>query len=103
MTNLVPGDPPDQLARALGATGALVEGVGPDQWDAPTGLPGWSVRDLVDHLVAGTRTVSARLLDRPEDDPSDDLVADYRRAGDALLAAFAEPGVFERMVTVPAG
>jgi uncharacterized protein (TIGR03086 family) len=103
MTSLVPGDPSDQLTRALEATGALVEGVRPDQWDAATALPGWSVRDLVEHLVAGTRTVSARLLDRPEVEPSEDLAAAYRQGGQALLEAFAEPGVFERMVTVPAG
>ena len=102
MTSLVPDDPSDQLSRALDATRALVEGVRPDQWDA-TALPGWTVRDLVEHLVAGTRLVSARLLDRPEDEPPDDLAAAYRQAGDALLEAFAEPGVFERMVTVPAG
>ena len=73
MTNLVPSDAAGQLTRALEATGALVDGVRPEQWDAPTGLPGWTVRDLVEHLVAGTRLVSARLLDRPEDDPPDDL------------------------------
>jgi len=103
VTSLVPADPSDQLTRALDAAGALVEGVRPDQWDAATHLPGWTVRDLVDHLVAGTRLVSARLLDRPEEDPPDDLVTAYRQARDALLAAFAQPGVFERMVTVPAG
>src|SRR3954465_5133112 len=28
-----------------------VKGVGPDQWDGPTPCSGWSVRELINHVV----------------------------------------------------
>lgn len=29
----------------------LLEGLAPDQWNAPTACPGWSVKDVALHLV----------------------------------------------------
>src|SRR3954463_7038153 len=43
--------------RALQETGRLVAGVRDDQWDAPTPCAGWTVRDLVNHIVGGNRWV----------------------------------------------
>jgi uncharacterized protein (TIGR03086 family) len=105
MTVPTPADAPAQLARALAATEAVVAGVRAEQWASPTGCPGWTVRDLVDHLVGGTRHVAAALTgETPPEEPADvDPLTGYRQAGDALLAAVAEPGVFEKVVTVPAG
>jgi uncharacterized protein (TIGR03086 family) len=107
MTNLVPSDPGKQLAQALHATGKLVAGVHHDQWTAATGCPDWSVRDLLDHLVGGNEALAAVVREQVPPDGDDHLGDDpmtaYCRSGEALLAAFAEPGVFDRMVTVPAG
>jgi uncharacterized protein (TIGR03086 family) len=107
MTILVPSDPGKPLAQALHATGELVAGVQPDQWTAATGCPGWSVRDLLDHLVGGNEALAAVLREQVPPDGDDHLGDDpmtaYRRSGEALLAAFAEPSAFDRMVTVPAG
>jgi uncharacterized protein (TIGR03086 family) len=107
MTIPVPGDPSGQLAEALHATDALVAGVRADQWAAPTRCPGWSVRDLLDHLVGGNEHLAAVLRGRTPpgggDHLGDDPVAAYRRSGKALLAAFSAPSVWDQVVTVPAG
>ena len=51
MTTPISDGPDDQLTRALSATEGLVAAVRDDQWAAPTGCPGWNVRDLLNHLV----------------------------------------------------
>jgi uncharacterized protein (TIGR03086 family) len=117
------GSPIDSLARALEHTARLVEGVPDDQWDRPTPCAGWSVRDLVDHLVAGNRLFARALLGEPPSPGSSGsgsgssgsgsagsgsagspvAAMAYRESADTLLAAFASPGVLERPVTVPFG
>jgi uncharacterized protein (TIGR03086 family) len=103
-----PKDPLDQLGPALDATDQLVAGVRPDQWSEETGCPGWSVRDLVEHVVGGQFAFAA-ILNRadPADGSTDPLGADptaaLRRSGDALRSAFARPGVLDEVFTVPAG
>ena len=41
------------IARALDATGRIVDGVAADRWHAATPCAGWDARGLVNHLVAG--------------------------------------------------
>ena len=86
-----PSDAREQLARALEATDALVAGVRAEEWDERR-LSDWTVRELVDLLVGGTRHVVAVLAGEapPAEDPGVDLLASYRRAGEALLAAVSE-------------
>jgi uncharacterized protein (TIGR03086 family) len=101
-------NPADQLAPALDATGRLVAAVRDDQWAEPTGCVGWSVRDLLNHLVGGNLLFAAVLTGQdPPDLGADHLGADpadaYRRSGEAVRAAFAQPGALEKVVTVPAG
>jgi uncharacterized protein (TIGR03086 family) len=111
VTVTVPADPDGRLARALEATARLVDGVRDEQWAAPTGCPGWTVRDLIAHLVGGTRGVAAALRgeappdgDQPgTDQPGTDPAAALRAAGEQARAAFAAPGALERVVSVPAG
>jgi uncharacterized protein (TIGR03086 family) len=87
----------DQLGRAVSATGAIVAGVREDQWDDSTPCAGWTVRDLVLHLVGGVRMFVALLRDEtPAGDLGDDPVAAYWLAGTDLVAAFGRPGVFDR-------
>lgn len=102
------GSPLSQLDRALAATDALVAAVGIDQWSAMTGCPGWTVRDLLGHLVGGNLTLAALLTgdaspDLAGDHLADDPLAAYRASGDALRAAFGQADAMDRMVTVPAG
>lgn len=89
----------DQLRQALADSGALIAAVGDDQWSALTPC-GWTVRELVNHVVGGTRLFTALLRgqtppDRAADHIGDDPAAAHRGAGVDLLDAFTQPGVFD--------
>jgi uncharacterized protein (TIGR03086 family) len=94
----------DVASAAFARTLALVR---PEQWDAPTPNPGWSVRDLANHVVGGnqryllllsgaaTSEVEAlRDLDHLGDDPG----ARFRRTAAEVATAFAKRGALERVV-----
>ena len=109
------GSPVDQLALAIDATGALIAGVGPDQWSNPTPCPEWNVRALVNHLVVGDRMfahiLSGKEMPSPEtlrrmrglDRLGDDPVGAYRESAAALLAAFQQSDVLQGVFQVPVG
>ena len=44
---------PKCTREALDATDGLVPGIGDDQWDHPSVCDGWTVRELVNHIVTG--------------------------------------------------
>jgi uncharacterized protein (TIGR03086 family) len=107
--------PSEKLATALTGTEHLVASIGPDQWGLPTPCTGWSVRDVVGHLVGGN-LLFVRLLAGAPLPPREELLAEsrtdrlgadplgaYRVAAAALVEAFRADGVLERVVTVPAG
>jgi uncharacterized protein (TIGR03086 family) len=79
----------DDLDRASGAVGELITRIGADQWTAPTPCSEWTVRDVVNHLVA-MNLVFAALLDggampeRGADHLGDDPVAAYQSSAVAL-------------------
>ncbi len=107
--------PIDQLASTLRTGGQLVAAVGDEHWTQPTPCSGWTVRDLVNHMVVGNllftgilrgeqapsaeEMVRLRRSDRLGDDP----LAAFRDAADGLLAAFGQPGVLERTFPLPVG
>jgi uncharacterized protein (TIGR03086 family) len=100
--------PVGQLSAALETTGQLIASVRTDQWSEPTPCSQWNVRDLVGHLVAGN-ALFARALGSSEPEPDreagqdDDLLPAYRASAAALAGAFEQPGVLEKIVTVPFG
>lgn len=98
----------DDLSRASGFVGDLVDHVTADQWAAPTPCTEWSVRDVVNHLV-GMNLVFVAMFDQspmPERG-TDQLGADpagaYRRSSAALQAAAARPGVLDRVQSTQLG
>ena len=104
----------DRLADALDLTLPLVAATRDEQWSAATPCTEWSVHDLVNHLVAGNLMFAALLggerLPPPGtptswsgDQLGDQPAAAFRASADAVVAAFAQPGVLEREVTVPFG
>lgn len=107
--------PVDALARALDLTGDLVAGVHPEQWTNGTPCTEWTARELVNHLAGGNRLFAGLLRGAPSpslaeqqrmqglDQLGEDPVTAYRDAADALRAAFDQPGVLERIVTLPIG
>jgi uncharacterized protein (TIGR03086 family) len=104
-------EPVSQLARALDATGRVVDAVTAEQWAAATPCTDWTAADLLRHLVLGNSRFAAAVTGQtpPEDAgptadlPTADLPAAYRDSAAALMTAFSAPGALERMVTVPFG
>jgi uncharacterized protein (TIGR03086 family) len=80
-----------------------------DQWTDPTPCTEWNVRDLVSHHVVGNYAFASILHgERPAAPqemlgPGRDLLSAYRDSAAAVLGAFRQPGVLERLFTVPFG
>jgi uncharacterized protein (TIGR03086 family) len=102
----------DAHARALDATGAIVDGVSAEQWSRPTPCDGWNVRELLNHIIAGNLWVAplvdGQTIDQVGDRFDGDVVGDdpaaaYRRSATPAAAAFAAPGALDRPVAVSYG
>jgi uncharacterized protein (TIGR03086 family) len=98
----------DDLARASGVTGDLIDRIAADQWMALTPCTEWTVRDLVNHLVGMSLVFVAMFEDGPmpergADRLGTDPAGAYRRSAAALQAAAALPGVLERSQATPVG
>jgi len=88
--------------------------VADDQWDGPTPCPEWTVSELVNHVLLGTR-MSVQLLGgasqeevvaRLGDDmmaESQDPVADFVALADQMQNGFATPGGLDGSVDHPMG
>jgi uncharacterized protein (TIGR03086 family) len=108
-------DPLAALTAALDGTGQLVGAVTDEQWQLPTPCSGWSVRELVNHLVGGNRLCTRVLRGEPLppldqlgrrghlDQLGDDPALAHDTSAAELLAALAAPGVLERVHTLPVG
>lgn len=86
----------------------MIDAISDEQWSLPTSCDDWTVRDLVEHVVAGNDGFTAALHGQPAAlrttaERSGDLASDYGRSVRALLDAFRQPGTLERMVSVPFG
>jgi uncharacterized protein (TIGR03086 family) len=91
-----------------------VDAVAPDQWEDES-LPGWTVADLVAHLVNEALWVPPLLAGEPFDlvdgrfpDDTTDLLGDdpftgWETAADGALAAFAEDDALMRTVHLSRG
>lgn len=100
-----------QLEQVVPRIGALVANVGPEDLDAPTPCAGWTIRDLLNHVVGGAtmfadaftgapvRDISGRLPDVVGDDP----VAAFEVAVARFGAGAASPGAMERVLPLPFG
>jgi len=78
-----------------------------DAWDRPSPDPGWSVRNLVNHVVGGNRRYVLLLAGAPTSEVEalrdiDHLSAEPRRdfivTAAEVAAAFRQPGALERVV-----
>jgi uncharacterized protein (TIGR03086 family) len=104
----------DQFAEAVAANRRLVAGVAADQWPAPTPCAGWTVRDLVNHVVVGNRLFADVMTGRAAsiaearqawagDRLGADPVAAYQEAAEAAVAAFRRPGALAEPVALSFG
>ncbi|MHB8438333.1 MAG: TIGR03086 family metal-binding protein [Acidimicrobiales bacterium] len=96
----------DPLTRAFASTRTVLEGVKGDHLGEATPCRSWTVRDLINHMIAAPR-VGASALTTGEMNPADDdfaagdFVAAYDESIRQTLAAFAVPGAADRMVKLP--
>jgi uncharacterized protein (TIGR03086 family) len=99
----------EQLGRAFDAVAGLISNIRADQWSAPTPCPGWTVRQVVNHLIGMNRVFAALLAGQPPpprpsaDHTEDDPAGAFRDSAAALQTAFGRPGVLERAYQGPLG
>ncbi|HEX3090914.1 MAG TPA: TIGR03086 family metal-binding protein, partial [Ilumatobacteraceae bacterium] len=107
---------PDDIAalhrRALDATRRYVAGIDDDQWAQPTPCDGWTVRDLVNHLVAGNlwaaelgrgRSIADVGSALDGDMVGSNAVAAYDASADSAACAFEAPGALDAPCAVSYG
>ncbi|HEX3781667.1 MAG TPA: TIGR03086 family metal-binding protein [Pseudonocardiaceae bacterium] len=95
-------------SRAVRASIAVVERVQLEELAAPTPCAQWTLGELLSHLTAQHRGFAAAAGGRGGETevwrappPGPDPVADYRKAAEEVLAAFAEDGVLDRGFLLP--
>jgi uncharacterized protein (TIGR03086 family) len=100
----------EQLSQAVDFADQLIGAVRDDQWAGPTPCAGWSVRDLVTHVVAGNSMFASALrggqppaAPRGTAIPDGGLLNAFRDSAAELLGAFREPGALDAIITVPFG
>ncbi|MEU2257568.1 TIGR03086 family metal-binding protein [Nocardia xishanensis] len=93
-------------ARAVGLSAGVVARVDAAQLSDETPCAGWDLRALLAHMATQDRGFAGAV--RGSEDPgawearpAADPVADYLAAAEEVVAAFGEPGVFERTVLLP--
>lgn len=105
-------DLPDLHARALASTRAYVAGIRDDQWEWPTPCDQWSVREVVNHVVAGNywaaELANGRTIDEVGDRLDGDVLGDdplFAYDDSARLAedVFRSPGAMEAPCAVSYG
>jgi uncharacterized protein (TIGR03086 family) len=96
----------------LDSTRRFVAGIRADQWDLPTPCSEWSVRDLVNHIVAGNlwaaELADGRSIDEvgsalDGDVLGDDPLVAYDSSASAAAGAFEQPGALDRACGVSYG
>jgi uncharacterized protein (TIGR03086 family) len=95
------------LDQATASFAAILARVDSGDWTAPTPDPGWSVRDLVNHVIGGNRryvlllegapTVEVEAL-RRLDHLGTDPLASFIETSSLVAAAFREPGALGQVV-----
>lgn len=95
------------LDVASAAFGSTLRQVQPEHWQLPSPNPGWSVRDLVNHVVGGNRRYVLLLAGAPTveveelralDHLGDDPVAEFTTTAAEVAATFRAPGALEAVV-----
>ena len=77
---------PDGFVRALDGFEAVLAGVAPGRWDAPSPCAGWCAADVAGHVIGDLRAIEAYATGRDEEDAA---AADPRpAAGDDPVAAW---------------
>ncbi|MEX2269782.1 MAG: TIGR03086 family metal-binding protein [Acidimicrobiia bacterium] len=98
------------LEQAFAATRGVLENVKADQMDDATPCASWKVKDVVNHIVAGSQWFG-KSMDAGEsqedgldqDFSSEDYLSIYDSGVKNSVAAFGKPGALEKTVKLPFG
>ncbi|HWC34867.1 MAG TPA: TIGR03086 family metal-binding protein [Mycobacteriales bacterium] len=102
----------DVHRRVLSATGTIVAGIGPQQWNEATPCEGWDVRALANHVVAGNYWAAELAAGKTIDEVGtaldgdvlgDDAAGSYEKSAAAAAAAFEAPGALDAPCAVSYG
>ncbi|MQA13781.1 MAG: TIGR03086 family protein [Pseudonocardiaceae bacterium] len=99
----------DLHRRAVRSFADRVAAVRDDQWAAPSPCAGWTVRDLINHVVAGNRIVAPVLTGGTVDERYGGYLLGYdpraaaREAGDEAAAVIEADGALDGMAHPPHG
>lgn len=102
------------LQQVVDETTVIVNGVTTDQMANPSPCEEWTVRDVINHITGGATmfAISAEQGFVPDeelgrlmggDNLGDDPQGAWAKAADRAMAAFAQPGVFDKTVKLPFG
>jgi uncharacterized protein (TIGR03086 family) len=97
----------DELAGAIEQAVNVMENVSAPQMRVKTPCDRWDVRELINHMIHGARLfVHVTRGEQPTaHDETDYSTGDYVRSmhdvGQSLMAAWHEPGVWERQMVFP--
>jgi uncharacterized protein (TIGR03086 family) len=98
--------------RALADTRRFVAAIAADQWAVPSRCEGWTVHDLLNHIVAGNlwaaelgngRTIADVGSALDGDVLGTDPLGAYDRSAEAAAAVFEAPGALDRPCAVSYG
>src|SRR6266536_237914 len=94
--------------RAARATAQVIAAVKPDQFDDPSPCDGWTVRQVVNHLVTGSLAFTSMVAggpppDRTRDHLGDDPLGAFESSTAEVRAAFQGEGALERIFPAPFG
>jgi uncharacterized protein (TIGR03086 family) len=96
-------EPVDLYRRAAADAVRVASGVRPDQLVLSTPCSDWTVQDLLDHLVGGTRYLGAALAGTESSAPAGTTAEDFRSGVEACLQGLAEPDAPARTCASPLG
>jgi uncharacterized protein (TIGR03086 family) len=102
------------LQRVIDEASRLIEGLEPADLTKQTPCTEWTVRDLLNHITGGATmfAMSAEQGAVPDDvlgqlmggdNLGDDYKGAWKTASQRAMAAFEQPGVMEKVVTLPFG
>jgi uncharacterized protein (TIGR03086 family) len=96
-------DPVDLYRQAMAGALDVAERVEPEQLGLPTPCAEWSVQDLLDHLVSGTRYLGAALDGGAASSATGSSARDLRAGAEACLAGLDDPDALARTCRSPLG
>ncbi|WP_035857717.1 TIGR03086 family metal-binding protein [Cryptosporangium arvum] len=94
----------DLDARAVALSARIVDTITPDDLGRPTPCTGWTVADLMRHLIAqhhGFAAATRGGSDWELPTLDDDLATQYRKASDEVVAAFASVDDPDQPLVIP--